>query len=97
MIKSIISLLLFSLIFSNCSSSKKENEIDKSAPSNYFKSIQLKKIVPGQGIGILKIEQTRKNDIFNEKYSEDFYKKNGIDLQFRNGDTIILPIFRTTD
>lgn len=98
--KSILIIISLSSLLLNCSSSKSENKLneliandnignlDKSVPSAYFKSIQTKKIIPGYGIGLLKIEETKSKDLFDEKYTEEFYQKNGIDLQFRKGDTL---------
>lgn len=88
MSKSIILIFSLSMFLLNCSTSKTENNLDKSVPSDYYKSIHTNKIIPGCGVGLLKIEETRSKDILDEKYSEDFYNKNGIDLQFRNGDTL---------
>lgn len=98
--KSMILIFTLSMFLLNCSSSKIENNLnelvnndyrnnlDKSVPSDYYKSIQTKKIIPGYGIGLLKIEETRSKDLFDEKYTEEFYQKNGIELQFRTGDTL---------
>ncbi len=93
----ILSLCMFLL---SCATSITENNLteqttndlrgksDFVVPADYYKSVQTMKIIPGSGIGLLKIEETRSKDLFDETYTEEFYQKNGIELQFRNGDTL---------
>lgn len=86
--KIILITISLSIFLFNCSNPKEENKMEKYDPSDYFNSIKEKKIISGLGIGLLKIEDSRYKDIFDEKYSPAFYLKNGIELQFRKGDTL---------
>ncbi len=83
-------LLLFSLsiLLVNCTVSKTERISIKPNPSDYYQSLKTKKIIPGKGIGIVQLEKTRNNDLYNETYTKEYYQQNGIEFQFRRGDTL---------
>lgn len=87
--KIILITISLSIFLFNCSNPKEENKLEKYNPSDYFNSMKEKQIISGIGIGLLKIEESRYKDIFDEKYTPAFYLKNGIDLHFREGDTLI--------
>lgn len=44
--------------------------------------------MPGKGIGLVHLEETRSKDLYNETYTKDYYQQNGIEFQFRRGDTL---------
>lgn len=44
--------------------------------------------MPGKGIGLVQLEETRSKDLYNKTYTKDYYQQNGIEFQFRRGDTL---------
>lgn len=81
-------ILLLSLA---CSDDKQSKQQMKSAtPEDYLESVLTNpEIIPGVGIGQLKLEETRGEDLFNEHINGKSYIEQGVYLQYRNADTLI--------
>lgn len=60
------------------------------SPEEYLHSVTADSLLlPGVGLGKLAVEKTRGEDIFGEHINARVYADQGIDLSFRNSDTLI--------
>jgi hypothetical protein len=86
--KHLLFLFSLSILLANCTVSKTERISIKPNPSDYYQSLKTKKIMPGKGLGLVQLEETRSKDLYNKTYTKDYYQQNGIEFQFRRGDTL---------
>ncbi len=86
--KHLLFLFSLSILLANCTVSKTERISIKQNPSDYYQSLKTKKIMPGKGLGLVQLEETRSKDLYNKTYTKDYYQQNGIEFQFRRGDTL---------